>query len=157
GSVRRMGTAARPAGVTGNGGFMPNAVAEQARMNQALGGAVPGQQTIPNLVPLGSMDDGYANVSRGDELLERGDRVNALKAYMQAVQSSTLDNSTRQRVESEIENEFATRRQNADNLLKKGMLVDAQRECRILAELDPNDAELRTLLKDIETRLALKR
>jgi tetratricopeptide (TPR) repeat protein len=73
------------------------------------------------------------------------------------VQSSTLDNSTRQRVEQEIENEFATRRQNADNLLKKGMLVDAQRECRILSELDPNDAELRTLLKDIETRLALKR
>ncbi|HLX64886.1 MAG TPA: protein kinase, partial [Planctomycetota bacterium] len=156
GSQRRQGMASR-AGMPAAPAFAGGAVAEQQRFNQALGGTLPGQQSVPNLMPLGSMDDGYANVSRGDELLERGDRVNALKAYMQALHSSTLDNSTRQRVEQEVETEMTTRRQNADILLKKGALVDAQRECRILSELDPNDANLRNLLKDIESRLALKR
>ena len=157
GMQRRQGAAARASMPGVGAGFAPSGAAEQQRFNQALGGTLPGQQSVPNLMPLGSMDDGYANVSRGDELLERGDRVNALKAYMQALQSSTLDNSTRQRVEQEVETELTTRRQNADVLLKKGALVDAQRECRILSELDPNDANLRNLLKDIESRLALKR
>ena len=149
------------------GGFMPGG-GEQSRINSVLGGGIPGggQPSLTGLGGMGGMggmgqaggmDDGYANVSRGDEMLERGDRVAALKAYMLALQSNSLDNATRSRVEQEINQEFSTRRQNADNLLKRGMLVDAQRECRILSELDPNDATLRNLLKDIESRLALKR
>ncbi len=135
------------------GGFMPGG-GEQSRVNSVLSGGASG---MPGMGQMGGMDDGYANVSRGDEMLERGDRVNAIKAYLLALNSSTLDNATRQRVEKEVEHEFSTRRQNADSLLKRGMLLDAQRECRILAEFDPNDATLRNLLKDIESRLALKR
>ena len=138
------------------GGFMPGG--EQSRVNSVLGGQGPmsGMGGMGGMGPMGG-DDGYANVSRGDEMLERGDRVNAMKAYMLALNSQSLDNATRKRVEQEVDREFAIRRQNADNLLKRGMLVDAQRECRILAELEPNDATLKALLKDIESRLALKR
>ncbi len=141
------------------GGFM--AAADQSRFNTSMGGGIPGQGGgMPGMGMgggMGTMDDGYAHVSRGDEFLERGDRVNAMKAYIQALSSNTLDNATRARVEQELDKELSTRRQHADNLLKRGMLVDAQRECRILAELDPNDTTLRNLLKDIEGRLALKR
>ena len=132
---------------------------DPAIFDSILGAGLPGinQQAMPGGNPVAAMDEGYANVSRGDELMERGDRINALKAYILALNSHSLDNSTRGRVQQEVEHEILTRRQNADNLLKRGMLVDAQRECRILADLEPDDVAIKSLLKDIESRLALKR
>ena len=132
---------------------------DQSQFNSAMGGGIPGarQSAMPGMNLRGATDEGSISVARGDEMLARGDRVNALKAFIQALQSNTLDIVTRERVEQEINREVATRRQNADNLLKRGALIDAQRECRILAELDPYDETLTSLLKDIESRLALKR
>ena len=142
-----------------SGRFMAEGADQSHFNNSALGGGIPGarQSAMPGMNLRGPIDDGSVCIARGDEMLARGDRLSALKAYMQALQSNTLDIVTRERVEQEVNREIATRRQNADNLLKRGMLVDAQRECRILAEVDPYDETLSVLLKDIESRLALKR
>jgi len=102
-------------------------------------------------------DDAYTNVARGDEMLGRGDRVNALKAYRQALAGNTLDAATRERIEAEIAKEAASRRQAADSLIKRGMLVEASRECRILVEIDPHDESAKTLLKEIEAKLSTRR
>ena len=136
------------------GGFMPGG--QESRFNTGAQQALPGMPSMP-MAGLGGLDEGYANVSRGDEMMERADRVNAVKAYIQALQSNMLDNATRARLEQTVGQEITVRRQSADSMLKRGMLVDAQRECRVLSEMDPNDEGIKALLKDIESRLALKR
>ena len=102
-------------------------------------------------------DDAYTAVAHGDEQLARGDRMNAIKAYRQALQSRGLDNTTRARIEQEVRKEIGTRRTAAENLLKRGMLVEASRECRILVELDPSDEAMKTMAKDLDTKLSQKR
>jgi len=102
-------------------------------------------------------DEGYTNVSRGDELLGRGDRLAGLKYYRHALKSTALDQATRSRVEQELQKEVVSRRQAAESLLKRGMLVEASRECRVLVELDPADEFSKQMLKDLDSKLSLKR
>jgi serine/threonine protein kinase/tetratricopeptide (TPR) repeat protein len=129
------------------GGFQPSSTSHMTLpsgvLNTTTGLAIP--------------DDGYTAVASGDEHLARGDRVSAMKAYRQALQSRSLDNSTRARVEQEVRKEVTTRRAAAENLLKKGMLVEASRECRILVEIDPSDESMKAMAKDLDTRLSQKR
>lgn len=102
-------------------------------------------------------DDGYTNVQRGDDLLSRGDRMGALKCYRAAMQSRTLDQATRTRIEGELRKEIATRKQGVETLIKRSMLVEASRECRILTELDPADENAKALMKDLDSKLGQKR
>ncbi|MGD0093479.1 MAG: protein kinase, partial [Planctomycetota bacterium] len=106
---------------------------------------------------LSASEECYQNVARGDELLTRGDRLAGLRYYRQALQAPSLDQATRDRVAQEIQKELGTRRQAMENLLKRGMLVEASRECRLLVELDPADELMRNALKDLDTKLATKR
>jgi tetratricopeptide (TPR) repeat protein/tRNA A-37 threonylcarbamoyl transferase component Bud32 len=108
-------------------------------------------------VGLAAPDEGYTNVSRGDELLGRGDRLAGLKYYRHALKSTALDQATRSRVEQELQKEVDSRRQAAESLLKRGMLVEASRECRVLVELDPADEFSKQMLKDLDSKLSLKR
>ena len=117
-------------------------------LHSGLGMAAPG---------VGGPDDAYTAVSRGDEMIARGDRLPGLKSYRQALQSRTLDNNTRTRVEQELRKEISTRKQATDNLLKRGMLVEAGREARVLVELDPSDEATRAMLKDLDAKLSMKR
>jgi len=102
-------------------------------------------------------DEGYTNVSRGDELMGRGDRVAALKYYRHALKSAGLDQATRARVDGELRKEISARRTSAESLLKRGLLVEASRECRQLVEMDPADEFAKQMLKDLDIKLALKR
>lgn len=102
-------------------------------------------------------DEGYTNVQRGDDLLTRGDRMGALKCYRAAMQSRTLDQATRTRIEAELRKEITTRKAGVETLMKRSMLVEASRECRILTELDPNDEAAKTLMKDLDLKLGQKR
>jgi len=102
-------------------------------------------------------DEGYTNVQRGDDLMTRGDRMGALKCYRAAAQSRTLDQATRTRIEGELRKEIATRKQGVETLIKRSMLVEASRECRILTELDPADENAKALMKDLDQKLGQKR
>ena len=128
-----------------------NASDSSSRMNMP--------SSILGIVPMGlsAPIDGYANVSKGDELLSRGDRIAGLKFYKVALQAKNIDNATRSRIELEFNKEVTGRRQAAENLIKRGLLVEASRECRILADLDPSDESARGLLKELDSKLALKR
>ncbi|MCY3021738.1 MAG: protein kinase, partial [Planctomycetota bacterium] len=106
---------------------------------------------------LAAPDEGFTNVARGDELIGRGDRIGGLRYYRQALQSPSLDQVTRSRIEQEIRKEIATRRQAIENLFKRGMLVEASRESRVLVELDPADELSRNMLKDLDNKLSMKR
>lgn len=132
------------------GGFAP-ASDSSSRLNMPSG--------VMGIAPsgLGAMPEAYDNVNRGDELLARGDRIVGLKCYRQALQSPSLDQASRARLEQEIRKEMSTRRQAMDSMLKRGMLVEAARECRVLAELDPTDETARNALKDLDAKLSAKR
>ncbi|HEY3321607.1 MAG TPA: protein kinase [Planctomycetota bacterium] len=106
---------------------------------------------------MGVPDEAYTAVSRGDEMMGRGDRLAALKQYRVALKGGTLDQATRSRVDGELRKEMDTRRAATESLLKRGLLVEASRECRVLADLDPSDEMAKTMLKDLETKLAEKR
>jgi serine/threonine protein kinase/tetratricopeptide (TPR) repeat protein len=125
--------------------------ADSSRMNVPSGalGIASAGMAVP--------DDAYTNVARGDEMLGRGDRLGALKCFRAALQFNTLDAATRTRIEQEVRKEAQTRRAAAESMLKKGMLVEASRECRVLVELDPTDDAGRAMLKDIDHKLTLKR
>jgi serine/threonine protein kinase len=102
-------------------------------------------------------DDAYTNVAKGDELMGRGDKLGALKCFRAALQFSTLDNATRARIEHEVRKEAQIRRTAAEGLMKKGLLIEASRECRVLVDLDPADDTGRAMLKDIDQKLSSKR
>jgi tetratricopeptide (TPR) repeat protein/tRNA A-37 threonylcarbamoyl transferase component Bud32 len=113
---------------------------------------------VLGIVPQGlTGDEGYGNVARGDEMVGRGDRLGGLRYYRMALQSAALDQATRARVEQELRKEVSQRRQAVDGMLKRGMLVEANRECRVLTELDPADEFARNTLRDLEGKLSLKR
>ena len=141
----RMPATAAPAG-----GFGAQDSSSRMSMPSGLmgGGMNPGM-AVP--------DDAYAAVSAGDEAIARGDRLAAVKSYRKALQSRTLDNATRSRIDADVRKEVGSRRQAADNLLKRGMLVEANREFRILGDIDPTDENIKALLKDIEAKVAQKR
>ncbi len=101
--------------------------------------------------------DGRILVSRGDELLNGGDRIAGLKCYRDALLTSQLDPKTRQRIDQEVQAEIQTRQQASQNLLQRGMLVEAGRELRILLDLDDNNETAKTDLKNLEEKLASKR
>jgi tetratricopeptide (TPR) repeat protein len=105
----------------------------------------------------GLTEDAFSLARRGDEMLQRGDRVGALKLYRQALQAGGLDGATLQRLEKELQTEAVTRRQTGENLLRRGMLMEASREFRMLLDLDPKDDAVRASLKEIEQKLATKR
>ena len=140
----RMPATQAPAGGFGS----PDSSARMSMPSGLIGGMAPGI-AIP--------DDAYTAVASGDEALARGDRTNAMKAYRKALQGRTLDNATRARIEGEIRKELTARRQAADNLLKKGMLVEASREFRILMEIDPTDEGIKAQQKELDSKLSQKR
>ncbi|MCW8130436.1 MAG: protein kinase [Planctomycetota bacterium] len=121
------------------------------------GGAGSSGKIAPPSFAAGASEDGFSLAARGDEMVGRGDRVGGLKQYRMALQSHNLDGATRQRLETEIQNEIRTRRQAGENLLRRGLLVEASREFRILLELDPKDEAVRSALKEIDGKLATKR
>jgi len=132
-----------------SGGLIPT-VNSSARLNisSMMGIAAAG---------LPGANEGYSNVSRGDEMLARGDRMGGLRYYRLALQSPALDQATRGRLDQELRKEITVRRQAMDNMLTRGMLVEASRECRLLVELDPSDELSRNTLKDLDSKLASKR
>ncbi len=150
GSARMNAASSRmPATSAPPGGFGSNDSSSRMNMPSGLiGGMAPG---------LAVPDDAYTAVASGDEALARGDRTNGMKAYRKALQSRALDNATRTRIEAEVRKEMTSRRQAADNLLKRGLLVEASREFRILMEIDPSDEGIKAMQKDIDNKLAQKR
>jgi len=142
---------ARMAAMPGPGGGFAPSSDSSARLSMSSG--------VMGIAPsgLGAPDEGYTNVARGDEMTGRGDRIAGLRCYRQALQSPALDQATRARIEQEIRKEISTRRQAVDGMLKRSMLVEASRECRVLVELDPADEVSRSLLKDLDAKLSAKR
>jgi serine/threonine protein kinase len=109
------------------------------------------------LTGLSVPDDAYAAIREGEDCFARGDRIAGLKQFAAALHSDGLDQSTRTRIEQEVRREITARRQAAENLQQRGMLVEAGREFRILTELDPKDDAARAKLKELDGKLAKKR
>jgi serine/threonine protein kinase len=105
----------------------------------------------------GTGDDAYGILAKGEDCMARGDRVGGMKFYFQALQSRTLDQSTRARIEQDLRKELNSRRQAADNFLRRGMLVEAGREYRVLSDINPSDEALKTTVKDLDNKLAQRR
>jgi serine/threonine protein kinase/tetratricopeptide (TPR) repeat protein len=150
-SARRTAVSNRmPAASAPPGGFGgPDDSSRMSMPSGVMGAGLGAGLAVP--------DDAYAAIGAGDEALARGDRVNAIKAYRKALQSRSLDNATRGRVDAEVRKEVSSRRQAADNFLKRSMLVEASREYRVLADIDPADENAKANLKDVEGKLAQKR
>jgi tetratricopeptide (TPR) repeat protein len=105
----------------------------------------------------GMGEDAFSLARHGDELAQRGDRPGAIKLYRQALQAGGLDGATQQRLEKELSAEAVSRRQAGENLLRRGMLMEASREFRLLLDLDSKDEAVKASLKEIEQKLATKR
>ncbi|MBI3828913.1 MAG: protein kinase [Planctomycetes bacterium] len=121
------------------------------------GGAASSGKMVPPSFAASAGEDGFGLAARGDEMISRGDRVGGLKQYRQALQARNLDGATQQRLENEIQNEVRARRQAGENLLRRGLLVEASREFRIVIELDPKEESIRASLKEIDAKLSTKR
>lgn len=141
--------------------LLPPAGKGSERMPRMAPGGGAGAASSGKLAPpsfaAAAGEDGFALAARGDEMVSRGDRVGGLKHYRMALQAHNLDGATRQRLETEILNEVRTRKQAGENLLRRGLLVEASREFRILLELDPKEEAIRASLKEIDGKLASKR
>ena len=150
-SERRTAASNRmPAASAPPGGFgSPDSSSRMSMPSGVMGAGLNAGLAVP--------DDAYAAIGAGDEALARGDKVNAIKCYRKALQSRSLDNATRGRVDAEVRKELTSRRQHAENFLKKGMLVEASREYRVLTDIDAADENAKANLKDVEGKLAQKR
>ncbi|MBE7466552.1 MAG: protein kinase [Planctomycetes bacterium] len=160
GSARAMPSAAPadapPPGQSGRLGVRPRRGTE--RVSREDGGPASSSAQLPGPSLMGGGgDDAFSLVSRGDELIARGDRLGGLKLYRQALQTGGLDAASVNRLEQELKQEISVRRQAGESLLKRGSMVEASREYRVLIDLDPKDELSKTTLKDIETKLAAKR
>ncbi|MCZ7647823.1 MAG: protein kinase [Planctomycetota bacterium] len=162
GSARMMGAAPPaeppPPGQSGRLSRRPKRDTDRMGRADLRGAGAASSAQIPGGLALGpGNEDSFTLVARGDEMIGRGDRTGGLKCYRQALQAGGLDGATIQRLEQEIRNEIGLRKQAGESLLKRGMLVEAAREYRLLADLDVKEDSVRTTLKDIEGKLAAKR
>ena len=121
------------------------------------GSSSSGKLAAPAFMSTGHGDDGFTLASRGDEMIHRGDRLSGLKLYRQALAAHGLDGATRLRLEQELQKEITARMAAGENMLRRGMMVEASREWRIVVDLDPHDEKARGALKNLENKLSNKR